>query len=113
MQVHMHMYGLTAPIIEPHNEIITNILYHLVLLFPLIWYIFNNYVQHNIPERTAVINCVLLYGMALYLRLYHVTATVISDWWISENLEETIYDLTKVLSWHLSGGTIENYLNPQ
>jgi len=80
MPLYMHMYGLTASIIGTHNEIITNILYHPVMLFPLIWDIFNNYVQNNIPVHTAVINCVLLYGMVLYLRLYRVTAMVISEW---------------------------------
>jgi len=49
------------------------------MLFPLIRDIFNNYVQHNIPVQTAVIKCVLLYGMVLYLRLYSVTAMVISE----------------------------------
>ena len=79
MQVHMYTYGLTASIIGPHNEIITNILYQPVMLFPLIRDIFNNYMQHNIPVHTAVINCVLLYGMVLHLRLYSVTAMVISE----------------------------------
>jgi len=75
----MHMYWLTAPIIGPHNEIITNILYHLFMLFPLIRDIFNNYVQYNIPVHTAVNKCALLYGNVLYLRLYHCTAMVISE----------------------------------
>jgi hypothetical protein len=96
-----------------HIMIITNILYHPVMLFPLIRAIFNNYVQHNIPVHTAVPNCVLVYGMVLYLRVYSVTAMMISEWGILENLERTIYGLIKVLSWHLSGGTIENCLNPQ
>jgi hypothetical protein len=55
MQVHMYTYGLTTFIIGPYNEIITNILYHLVMLFRLIRDIFNNYMQHNIPVHTAVI----------------------------------------------------------
>jgi hypothetical protein len=84
------------------------------MFFPLIRDIFKNYMQHNIPVHTADINCVLLYGMVLYHRLYSVTAMVISEWQILENLEGTIYNgLTKVLFWHLSGRTIENYLNPQ
>lgn len=79
MQAHMYMYGLTASIIRPHNEIITNILYYPVMLFPLIRTIFNKYMQHNIPVHTAVPKCVLVYGMVLYLRLYSVTAMMISE----------------------------------
>jgi len=79
MQIHMYRYELTASIIGPHNEIIRNILYHLVMLFPLIRDIFNNYMQYNIPVHTAVINCVLLYGIVVHRRLYSVTAMVISE----------------------------------
>jgi hypothetical protein len=62
-----------------HNEIFTNILHHPVVLFVLIWSVFNNYVQHNTPVKTAVTSCFLVYCMVLYLRLYSVTVVVISE----------------------------------